>query len=117
MTARAGKTFVKRFTEERELTIVLAVDLSASGDFGSQAKSTRELSVEAVPEGQGRGWGRSLITDALALVPEGEVIFAAVAPGNARSIRAFLGVGFTIVGSETIIVRPLNNADSDRTTA
>lgn len=47
VTARAGKTFVKRFTEERELTVVLAVDLSASGDFGSQAKSTRELSVEA----------------------------------------------------------------------
>lgn len=47
VTARAGKTFVKRFTEERELTVMLAVDLSASGDFGSQAKSTRELSVEA----------------------------------------------------------------------
>ncbi len=75
----------------------------------------RELSVEAAPEGQGRGWGRSLITDALALVPEGEVTFAAVAPGNARSIRAFLGVGFTIVGSETIIVRPHSNTITELT--
>lgn len=37
VTARAGKPFIKRFVEERELTVVLAVDLSASGDFSSSA--------------------------------------------------------------------------------
>ena len=63
-----------------------------------------EMSVEAEPAGQGKGWGGSLITDALRLVPEGEVVFAAVAPGNARSLRAFLRLGFTVIGSETIIV-------------
>lgn len=47
VTARAGKPFIKRFTEERELSVVLAVDLSASGEFGSQKKSTRQLAVEA----------------------------------------------------------------------
>ena len=47
VTARANKPFVKRFTEERELTVLLMVDLSASGDFGTQAKNKRQLAVEA----------------------------------------------------------------------
>lgn len=63
-----------------------------------------ELSVEAASAGQGKGWGRSLIVDALSLVDEDQAVFAAVAPGNARSIRAFLALGFTIIGSETIII-------------
>src|ERR1700730_2970348 len=37
VTARAGRPFVKKFTEERELTIFLLVDISASGNFGSGA--------------------------------------------------------------------------------
>jgi GNAT superfamily N-acetyltransferase len=65
----------------------------------------RELSVEVAPHGQGRGWGRSLLTDALGLVPPGEPVFAAVSPGNARSLRAFLAVGFVPIGSE-VIIRP-----------
>src|SRR6201985_38739 len=46
VTARAGRPFVKKFTEERELTILLVVDVSASGNFGSAAPSTRELAAE-----------------------------------------------------------------------
>jgi uncharacterized protein (DUF58 family) len=46
VTARAGRTFVKKFTEERELTIVLLVDISASGNFGSGAMSKRDLAAE-----------------------------------------------------------------------
>ena len=46
VTARAGRTFVKKFTEERELTIFLLVDISASGNFGSGALSKRELAAE-----------------------------------------------------------------------
>lgn len=65
-----------------------------------------EVSVEAVPDGHGRGWGRSLVADALHLVPEGLPVFAAVAPGNARSLRAFLGLGFTVIASEVIIAHP-----------
>ena len=34
VTARSGRPFVKKFTEERELTILLMVDVSASGNFG-----------------------------------------------------------------------------------
>jgi hypothetical protein len=63
-----------------------------------------ELSIEAVEAGQGRGWGRSLLVDALSLVPDGEPVFAAVSPGNARSLRTFLGLGFTPIGSETVIL-------------
>lgn len=68
----------------------------------------RELSVELTGDG-GRGVGRGLIVDALRLVPAGEPVFAAVAPGNARSLRAFLAVGFQPIGSE-IIVRPGGSA-------
>lgn len=46
VTARAGRPFVKKFREERELTILLLVDVSASFDFGSTAQSKRELEAE-----------------------------------------------------------------------
>jgi uncharacterized protein (DUF58 family) len=46
VTARLGTAFVKKFTEERELTVVLVVDVSASGNFGSVAQSKRELAAE-----------------------------------------------------------------------
>jgi uncharacterized protein (DUF58 family) len=46
VTARTGRPFVKKFREERELTIVLLVDLSASGHFGSVVQSKRELAAE-----------------------------------------------------------------------
>jgi hypothetical protein len=46
VTARTGKAHVKKFREERELTMMIAVDLSASGNFGSSAISKRELAAE-----------------------------------------------------------------------
>src|SRR5215831_19736785 len=46
VTARLGAPFVKRFVEERELTVVLVVDVSGSVEFGSQAQSKRELIAE-----------------------------------------------------------------------
>src|SRR5256714_5965517 len=46
VTARLGTAFVKQFTEERELTVVLVVDGSASENFGSVAQSKRELAAE-----------------------------------------------------------------------
>jgi uncharacterized protein (DUF58 family) len=46
VTARAGRPFVKKFTEERELTIFLLVDISASGNFGSGTASKRDLAAE-----------------------------------------------------------------------
>lgn len=46
VTARAGRPFVKQFREERELTMMLVVDVSASGDFGSTDVRKRELAAE-----------------------------------------------------------------------
>ena len=46
VTARMGAPFVKRFTEERELTVMLAVDVSGSLEFGSGRVSKRELAAE-----------------------------------------------------------------------
>ncbi|MSP15558.1 MAG: DUF58 domain-containing protein [Myxococcales bacterium] len=46
VTARTGEPFVKRFMEERELTVMLLVDVSASQDFGSGRRSKREAAAE-----------------------------------------------------------------------
>ncbi len=46
VTARTGKVYVKRFVEEREMTVMFAVDLSASGDFGTVNKVKNELAAE-----------------------------------------------------------------------
>jgi len=46
VTARMNHPFVKKFVEERELTLMLVVDASGSGMFGSHAQSKRELAAE-----------------------------------------------------------------------
>lgn len=46
VTARTGKAHVKKYREERELTMMLAVDLSGSGSFGSDKQSKREFEAE-----------------------------------------------------------------------
>ncbi len=47
VTARAGRPFVKRFREERELTVMLLVDVSRSQAFGTDTQLKRELVAEA----------------------------------------------------------------------
>jgi hypothetical protein len=71
--------------------------------LGSGLAGRPELSIETAPGVEGRGLGRALLVDALSLVPAGAPVFAAVSPGNARSLRAFLAVGFTPIGSEVMI--------------
>ena len=46
VTARTGKPYIKRFVEEREMTVLFAVDLSASGEFGTVSKLKNELAAE-----------------------------------------------------------------------
>lgn len=46
VTARTGKPYIKRYVEEREMTVLFAVDLSASGDFGTVNKMKNELAAE-----------------------------------------------------------------------
>jgi uncharacterized protein (DUF58 family) len=47
VTARHGRPFVKRFDEERELTVVVALDLSGSLGFGSRSRTKRGAAAEA----------------------------------------------------------------------
>ena len=46
VTARLGAAYVKRYLEERELSVLFLVDASASGRFGSQLRTKRELGAE-----------------------------------------------------------------------
>jgi len=46
VTARFGRPFIKKFVEERELTVFLLVDVSGSGDFGSTDRTKNEHAAE-----------------------------------------------------------------------
>ncbi|MEV6008739.1 hypothetical protein AB0M29_18210 [Streptomyces sp. NPDC051976] len=97
-----------RVRHARELRTNVTVHGDARGliTLADGLAGRRELSIELhdVQDG-GQGRGRSLLTDALSLVPAGQPVFAAVSPGNARSLRAFLACGFTPLGSE-VLLRP-----------
>src|ERR687883_1611072 len=46
VTARMGQPFIKRFIEERELTVLLLVDVSGSNQFGTRQLSKRAVAAE-----------------------------------------------------------------------
>ncbi len=46
VTARFGHPYIKKFTEERELTVMLLVDISASGDIGSIGRRKNDVAAE-----------------------------------------------------------------------
>lgn len=46
VTARMGHPFIKKFVEEREMTVMLMVDISRSNDFGSKQQIKRDLAAE-----------------------------------------------------------------------
>ena len=67
-----------------------------------------ELSIELADPGSAPGVGRLFLGEALRVLAAsagaGAPLFAAVSPGNARSLRSFLAAGFLPVGSEVILV-------------
>ncbi|WP_030239175.1 GNAT family N-acetyltransferase [Streptomyces sp. NRRL S-350] len=63
-----------------------------------------ECAVEVDPRSRGRGLGRALATAARHLLPEGAVVWAQQAPGNAPSVRAFQAAGYRPVGAEALLV-------------
>ncbi len=64
-----------------------------------------ELSFELEPDRRGNGGGAGLVRDALTAVPSGELVLAAVAPGNAASVRALLAAGFVPLGAVQLFRR------------
>ncbi len=46
VTSRTGSLYVKKFTEERELTVLLVLDASGSADFGTRSRFKREVAAE-----------------------------------------------------------------------
>ncbi len=99
VTARSQKPFIKKYVEERELTVMLLVDISASGNFGSQDKTKREVAIETaallafsairnndkvglllfsdeielfMPPKSGRSYGLRLIRELVSTQPKGQ---------------------------------------------
>jgi hypothetical protein len=58
-----------------------------------------EVSFELEPSRRRAGGGAELVRDALSAIPSGQLAVAAVAPGNAASVRALLAAGFVPLGS------------------
>jgi hypothetical protein len=73
-----------------------------------------ELSFELEPERRGRGGGAELVRDALTTVPSGQLVLAAVAPGNAASVRALLAAGFVPLGSVQLFRRAAHDPGVSR---
>jgi GNAT superfamily N-acetyltransferase len=101
--ARAWRRDVRVFGDERGM-------VTLSRGLGGLP----ELSFEVDAGRRGAGLGRSLLREALALAPAGEPVLAAVAPGNAASLRSLLAAGFTPLGSVQL-VRPSAERDPSRT--
>jgi ribosomal protein S18 acetylase RimI-like enzyme len=64
-----------------------------------------ETAIEVDEDQRERGLGRSLARAARHLIPEGERLWAQVAPANAASVRAFIAAGFVPVGAEILLAR------------
>jgi len=97
-----------RVAHARSLRSSVSVFADSDGlvTIGRGLAGRTEVSVELFGDRHGNGLGRRLIESAVGNVPEGQPVFAAVSPGNARSLRAFLAAGFVPIGSE-VIVRPI----------
>ncbi len=94
--ASRHRTDVRVYTEPDGLG-VLVVGRGLAGRW--------EFAFEVEPAGRNRGLGRRLALAARGCVPEGEPLFAQVAPGNAASVRSVLAAGFRPIGSEVLFPR------------
>jgi hypothetical protein len=90
--ARARRTNVSVHGDDRGL-VTIGEGIHGHVEIGVEL----ETGVEP-----GNGVGRWLITEARRLAPAGTPVFAAVSPGNAASLRAFLAAGFVPVGAEIL---------------
>lgn len=82
VTARFGAPFVKRFVEERELTVLLVVDVSRSMRFGTAGAEKRELAAELCAV---LGFAATRHNDRVGLVLAGEKVEHFVPPARGRT--------------------------------
>jgi uncharacterized protein (DUF58 family) len=119
VTARMGAPYVKKFVEERDLTLLLMVDVSGSQSFGSQFLLKRDYAAELaavlafsavanhdrvgailfsdrvegyVPPGRGRDHALRIVRDLLALDPAGRGTDLALALRFARGVLRRRGI-------------------------
>ena len=107
VTARMGTPYVKKFVEERDLTLLLLVDVSGSQDFGSRFLLKRDYAAELaavlavlfsdrsegyVPPGHGRKHALRIVRDLLATRPEGKGTDLAGALRFARRVLRSRGI-------------------------
>jgi uncharacterized protein (DUF58 family) len=123
VTARMGEPFIKVFSEERELTALIAVDRSASQDAGFASQAKAEVSAEIaallvfsalengdraglllftdrieryVPPRRGKKHGLRLITEVLAFQPQGRGTDIAAALGHLSTAQRRKAVVFVV---------------------
>ena len=123
VTARTGRPFVKKFVEERELTVMLVVDLSGSQSFGTHTSSKAELAAELcaviafsaiknndkvgliiftdriekfIPPKKGRRHVLRVIRDVLSFTPEGHGTDIAIAMEYLNKVTTRRTVSFLV---------------------
>nr|WP_227027396.1 DUF58 domain-containing protein [Corallococcus soli] len=123
VTARMNEAFIKVFTEERELTVMLLVDVSASNEFGSKERTKAEVAAEVaaqiafsaianndrvglilfsdrvekvVPPRKGRTHVLRLVSDILTFKPEGRGTDLAAGLGYLRRVAKRKAVTFLV---------------------
>jgi hypothetical protein len=72
--------------------------------LGKAVAGRWETAIEVDEAVRHRGLGRLLATAARHLVPAGQPVWAQLAPGNARSTRAFQAAGYRTVGAEILLL-------------
>ncbi|HXW38054.1 MAG TPA: hypothetical protein VEJ44_00045 [Acidimicrobiales bacterium] len=99
--------WVRRARRQRAGVLFLSPpDGGAVVTLGAGLADRCELSVEIDGESdRGAGLGARLLRAALGHVDAEQAVFAAVAPGNTRSLRCFLAAGFAPIGAECVLVR------------
>ncbi len=101
VTARLGAPYIKRFVEERELTVMVLVDVSASMRFGTQGSEKRELAAELTAL---LGFAAISNNDRVGLVLASDRVEHFVPPGRGRThlLRMLRDVlGARVEGRET----------------
>ncbi len=82
VTARLGAPYVKRFVEDRELTVIVVADVSRSMRFGTSAGEKRELAAELCAV---LGFAAMRNNDRVGLILAGETVEHYVPPARGRS--------------------------------